>query len=85
MFLNQNVHSVRFQLLKIDITVICYYSCIKQSHNVDFLKLMTRNTRMHVAPVFYTYEPNNERARNNIIFYIEVLWNGIPKMLKSRI
>ena len=32
---------------------------------------------MHVAPVFYTYKLNNERARNNILHRGAIEWNTL--------
>ena len=33
-------------------------------------------TRLHQAPVFNTYKPNNERAKQNVLYRGAILWNG---------
>ena len=43
----------------------------KQLYNKDLLNSNKYNTRLHQAPVYKLYKPNNEKL--NKIFYIEVL------------
>ena len=38
----------------------------KQKENIQLLKKPEIRTRLHTAPVFYTYKPNNEKARANV-------------------
>ena len=40
----------------------------KEKTNQNLLKFTRIQTRLHLAPVFKTYEPNNEKARANIIY-----------------
>ena len=43
----------------------------KQKDNIQLLKMPEIRTRLHNAPVFYTYKPNNEKARANIFHRME--------------
>ena len=47
----------------------------KQTTNIDYIKKSNVRTRLHQAPVFKTYKPNNERARLNIMYRGACLWN----------
>ena len=40
----------------------------KQTQNIDLLKMSKIKTRLHAALVFRTYKPNNEKARQNVIY-----------------
>ena len=40
----------------------------KQLLNTTLLKEKMVNTRLHSAPVFSTYKPNNEKARDNVMY-----------------
>ena len=46
----------------------------KQKHKKELLKPKLRNTRLHQAPVFNIYKPNNENL--NKIAFIEEQWYG---------
>ena len=50
----------------------------KQTKNVDLIKETIVHTRLHQAPVFKTYKPNNEKARQNILYRGACLWNEMP-------
>ena len=50
----------------------------KQTTNNDLLKRTNIRTRLHQAPVFKTYKPNNEKARQNILYRGASLWNELP-------
>ena len=50
----------------------------KQSDNKELLKLSRINIRLHNAPVFLQYKPNNEKARMNVLYRGAQLWNGLP-------
>ena len=50
----------------------------KQSAKVEFLKPMIMRTRLHDAPVFNTYKPNNEKAKLNVIYRGAISWNTLP-------
>ena len=39
----------------------------KENTNQSLLKLPKKQTRLHTAPVFNTYKPNNEKARANVL------------------
>ena len=47
----------------------------KQTNN-DLLKKANIHTRLHQAPVFKMYKPNNEKARQNILYRGTCLWKG---------
>ena len=55
----------------------------KQSHKECLLKKKIRETRMHSAPVFSTYKPNNEKARNNIMYKGAIEWNNLPADVRN--
>ena len=50
----------------------------KQTTNNNLLKRTNIRTRLHQAPVFKTYKPNNEKARQNILYRGASLWNELP-------
>ena len=50
----------------------------KQTNNKDIIKKTNVLTRLHQAPVFKTYKPNNEKARQNILYRGACLWNEQP-------
>ena len=50
----------------------------KQSKNEDLLKQANIATRLHQAPVFKIYKPNNEKARQNILYRGALEWNVLP-------
>ena len=47
----------------------------KQSHKKELLKKRKIRTRLHDAPVFMTYKPNNEKARQNVLYRGANAWN----------
>ena len=47
----------------------------KQSHKREPLKKREIRTRLHDAPVFMTYKPNNEKARQNVLYREANAWN----------
>ena len=49
----------------------------KQKSNVALLKPKRVNTRLQNVPVFNTYEPNNEKARNNVLYKGAMKWNEL--------
>ena len=52
----------------------------KQTKNKDLIKKTTVRTRLHQAPVFKTYKPNEEKARQNTLYRGACLWNDLPPM-----
>ena len=52
----------------------------KQSHKNDLLKQCNVRTRLHTAPVFKTYKPNNEKARQNVLYRGANAWNSLPSL-----
>ena len=50
----------------------------KQLYNKDLLNDSKYNTRLHQAPVFKLYKPNNEKAKQNIIYRGALKWNALP-------
>ena len=47
----------------------------KQSHKTELLKKIKARTRLHDAPVFMTYKPSNEKARQNVLYRGANAWN----------
>ena len=52
----------------------------KQSHKTELLKQSNVKTRLHTAPVFKTYKPNNEKARQNVLYTGAIVWNLLPSL-----
>ena len=50
----------------------------KQSHKIELLKKANVRTRLHTAPVFSMYKPNNEKARQNVLYRGAYIWNSLP-------
>ena len=50
----------------------------KQTSKLDLLKKPNRCTRLHNAPVFNTYKPNNEKVKSNVLYRGAVSWNNLP-------
>ena len=48
----------------------------KQKEVESMLKAPIRNTRLHTAPVFWYYKPNNEKTRKNVIYRGAIEWNA---------
>ena len=49
----------------------------KQKTNNSLLKQKAVNTRLHDAPVFNTYKPNNEKVKNNLLYKGAIKWNEL--------
>ena len=43
----------------------------------NLLRKSNVNTRLHQAPVFWSYKPNNERARLNVFYRGALSWNSL--------
>ena len=54
----------------------------KQTQNLDLLK--KKKTRLHSAPVFKTYKPNNEKASHNVIYRGAMCWNEISVLDRNK-
>ena len=50
----------------------------RQKHCVSLLKISNVRTRLHQAPVFWNYKPNNEKARLNVLYRGALAWNNLP-------
>ena len=50
----------------------------KQQQKIELLKQTNVRTRLHTAPVFLTYKPYNEKARENVLYREANLWNALP-------
>ena len=50
----------------------------KQSSKLSLLKKPKRCTRLHNAPVFNTYKPNNEKVKSNVLYRGAISWNNLP-------
>ena len=97
-----------FNLSRDDVCKECSISTLGARRNLHLLLFMHRfkecdkllkrptiQTRLHQAPVFWYYKPNNERARLNTFYRGAIAWNQLPakernmefkefKKLKSR-
>ena len=56
----------------------------KQTQNTDILKKTKIRTRLHAAPVFRTYKPNNEKARSNVMYRGAIKWNALPYIERNK-
>ena len=56
----------------------------KQTQNLDLLKKSKKKTRLHAAPVFKTYKPNNEKARQNVIYRGAMCWNELSFLDRNK-
>ena len=52
----------------------------KQTHAEYLLKKPGIRTRMHQAPVFKSCKPNNEKAKQNVLYRGAILWNGLLRV-----
>ena len=50
----------------------------KQTYKTELLKKTNFRTRLHTAPVFATYKPNNEKAKQNVLYRGANRWNALP-------
>ena len=50
----------------------------KQSHIEELLKKSCIRTRLHKAPVFKLYKPNNEKVKQNVLYRGAMKWNSLP-------
>ena len=50
----------------------------RQKDCEKLLKTTNIFTRLHKAPVFGTYKPNNEKARLNVLYRGAIAWNNLP-------
>ena len=55
----------------------------KEKTNQNLLKFTRIKTRLHFAPAFNTYKPNNEKARANVIYRGAIEWNNLPAIEKN--
>ena len=55
----------------------------KEKSNQNLIKTPLVQTRLHMAPVFNTYKPNNEKARANIIYRGAIEWNKLPAIERN--
>ena len=49
----------------------------KQLYNKDLLHVSKYNTRLHQAPVYKLYKPNNEKAKQNPLYRGALSWNAL--------
>ena len=56
-------------------THLLVFMC-KEKGNESMLKKPARSTRLHMAPVFWHFKPNNEKARKNVIYRGAIEWNA---------
>ena len=56
----------------------------KQLNKDELLKKTTVPTRLHQAPVFDCYKPNNEKAKQNILYRGAQKWNTLPAIDRNK-
>ena len=56
----------------------------KQLYNNELLITSIYNTRLHQAPVFRLYKPNNEKAKQNIMYRGALAWNSLSAVNRNR-
>ena len=80
-----------FTLSKEDVCNECHISTLGARRNLHLLLFMHRfkncekmlkisniQTRLHQAPVFWYYKPDNERVRLNVFYRGALAWNMLP-------
>ena len=80
-----------FTMSKDDVCDECHISTLKARSSLHLLLFMHRqkncdnllkisnvSTRLHQAPVFWYYKPNNERVRLNVSYRGALAWNNLP-------
>ena len=75
--LNNDCNIVRLEKRR-DVHLLLFMH--KQSHINELLKQSNVRTRLHTAPVFKTYKPNNEKARQNVLYRGANVWNLLPPL-----
>ena len=55
----------------------------KQKDNELMLKKPAIITRLHMAPVFWHYKPNNEKVRKNVIYRGAIEWNFLNTITRN--
>ena len=58
-----------------DLHLLLFMHRLKNCDNL--LKKRNIATRLHQAPVFWCYKPNNEKARLNVFYRGAISWNGL--------
>ena len=56
----------------------------KQQYKKELLKDKKVNTRLHQGPVFNTYKPNNEKAKQNSIYRGAMAWNSLSSENRNK-
>ena len=55
--------------------LLLMYKLIKKRGK--YVEKPVRQSRLHMAPVFWHYKPNNEKARKNVIYRGAIEWNSL--------
>ena len=55
----------------------------KQTQKPELLKKTKVHTRLHSAPVFRTYKPNNEKAKTNMLYRGAMAWNELTAIERN--
>ena len=56
----------------------------KQLSNEELLKTSNIRTRLHQAPVYKSYKPNNEKVKQNIVYRGAFMWNNLPSCERNK-
>ena len=80
-----------YTLSKDDVCKDCHISPLNVRRDLHLLLFMHRHkncdillkktnvqTRLHQAPVFWYYKPNNQKARLNVLYRGALAWNSLP-------
>ena len=81
---NQLCHDCRISPLENRREVQLMLFMHKQTQNLELLKKPKKKNRLHSAPVFKTYKPNNEKARQNIIYRGAICWNEMSALDRNK-
>ena len=55
----------------------------KLTDNQKLIKPKNVNTRLQDGPFFYTYKPNNERAKASVLYRGAIGWNAMDAKLRN--
>ena len=56
----------------------------KQTCKSNLTKRTNIRTRLHCAPVFKTYKPDNEKSKQNVLYRGAIAWNALPSYDRNK-
>ena len=56
----------------------------KQLYKKELLNISKVNTRLHQAPVYKLYKPNNEKVKQNLLYRGAISWNALAPVHRNK-